>query len=233
MSETFEALDRELQVALGSNTSAAMRLRTEVAFRKLLDSKDARASQLVVAILHGQHGDGLSQVAWKTIQAGLPLHHDAFISQGTTRYSLAALCVMRGTVGTFESVVLAGAPASVPAELKPRSLTEWMDLVGSTNAERAAVKLEMMTRPDTVSLGVVGEIATFADVFPASAKEAFEMVWRLAPHHPGFDALAQEPSEPGAAVRAFLMSKRMAQVAQELPATESPAVSPRRRRASI
>jgi hypothetical protein len=141
--------------------------------------------------------------------------------------------VMRGTVATFEAVVLAGAPEVVPADLKPRSRVEWMDLVSSTDKERSALKLELMTRPNMTPLGAVGEIATFADVFPATAHEAFEVVWRLDRNHPGFAALVQEPSEPGAAVRAFLMSKRMAQVSQELPAGEFPAGSPRRRRASI
>lgn len=237
MSEPFEALHAELQTALISKTSAALRLRTEVVFRKLLDSRDERASQAVVAILHGHHGLAAAKVAWKSAQAGLPLQHEDYVSMDTTRYSIAALSVMRGTVRTFEAVVLAGAPQVVPTELQPSDVTEWMDLVASTNADRLAVKLELMTNPRMIPLGVVGEIATFADVCPVSAQEAFAVVWRLAPHHPGFSALEQESSEPGAAVRAFLMSMQMERASQVMAVAETIAPTPgaarRRRRASI
>lgn len=231
MSETFESLEVELQAALGPQPAPWLRM--DVIFRKLLSNQDERAAQMAVDALQGKHGPEFSQFAWKSVQAGLPLHFEQFVSQGTMRYSLAALCLMRGTVATFEAVVLAGAPEVVPTNLKPRNQVEWMDLVSSTDKERAALKLELMTRPNMTPLGAVGEIATFADVFPAAAQEAFEVVWRLDPHHPGFHAAAQEPSEAGAAVRSFLMSKRMTQAAQDLPAGESPAASPRRRRASI
>ncbi len=231
MTASIEQLEEELRRAVLIDKT--MFLRVDIILRKLLGCREPRAAQLVVELVHGKRGAEAARAAWKQIQAGIPLHNDAFVSQGTTRYSLAARCLMHGTVATFESLVLAGVPDVVPEDLKPRNQTEWMDLLCSTNSERLAHKLELMTRPDQVSLGAVGEIATFADVSPECAQEAFEVVWRLAPHHPGFDALARESSEPGAAVRTFLMSKRMVQVAQELPVVEAPVAPPWRRRASI
>jgi hypothetical protein len=229
MSETFEALEEEMRAALSPHPEPWLRM--DVLFRKLLSSKDARAARLAVDVLHGTHGPQFSRCAWRAVETGLPLHFQQFVSQGTMRYSLAALCVMRGTVATFEAVVLAGAPDSVPPELKPRDLVEWIDLVSTTDRERAALNLESMTNPAMTPIGAVGEIASFADLFPGPAQEGLEVVWRLAPHHPGFDAVSQEPSEAGAMVRAFVMSKKMATVSQDLPAGESPAASPRRRRA--
>jgi len=231
VSETFEALKEELRIALGPEP--APWLRVDVLFRKLLSNKDSRASQMALDVLHGKYGPDFSRFAWKSMQDGLPLHFQQFASQGSSTNSLTALCVKRDTVATFEAVVQAGAPASVPTDFKPRSQREWIDLVSSTASKRSALSLELKAHPNKTPFGAVGEIANIADAFPAAAREAFEVVWRLDPNHPGFHALAQVSSEPGDAVRAFLMSKRMAQAAQEQPACESPVSSPRRRRVSI
>lgn len=228
----FAFLGLELTAALDATFKASRVSRAVIAFHKLLMCRDARASRSVVALLHGAHGAEVSQAAWKAVAAGLQLLHGGYVSQAEPHYSLATLCVLSGTVATFEAVVLSGAPAVVPGTIMPSNLTEWMDLVATTNAERLTAKLEMMTKPDMSQHGVVGEIAILAEVSPTPAHEAFDVVWRLAPHHPGFHALSHEPSERGAAVRAFLMSTKIEQPSQ-MPPAEVRGSSPRRRRASV
>lgn len=231
MQDSVQALRACLREAPPLLHDSASSQRVTLLWHRLLCSNEAQAGTLAVEMLHGQHGVATATSTWKAISTGMRLDGaEAFKVLSALRYSMAAYCIMRGTISILDAIVQAGPPPVMRTSLRPKDLSGWMDLLSSTEAERSALRVDLMVSPMMVPTGAVGAVASLAHAFPDAAGVALDLVWRTSPQHPGFGAMTEDATDSGAFVREFLMRKHMEEASHSNAVTDLAATAPRLRR---
>ena len=190
----------------------------------LLKQDASAVAPFVAKLLSGGFGGDASLVGWRSCVArGLVIAGED--TPNPVWASFAAYCMFRGRLDILREVVFQVPLDSVPPELRPADRSRLLDLLSKTKFER--------DDPSFLGTDSFTGLAGFAAANAgdcAHAYEALELAWEVDRKHCAFDILAQEASEEGAFVRAFLMNKGIELAAAADVAVDDVAPAPSRTR---
>jgi hypothetical protein len=214
-------LERAASTA-GSDVAARETVRST--FASLLNEEGATVAPFVVKVLSGGFGADAALACWsKVVARGIAIAGDE--SENPVRAPFAVHCMFRGRLDILREVVLKVSLDAVPPGIRPPGRSQLMDLLCTTKSGREHPSFDGFDGFH----GLVGAAAMYAKDCP-HAIAALELAWEVNPAHCGFDELAEEASEEGAFVRAFLMNKdiEMAAAPPSVAAAQSARARPKR-----
>jgi hypothetical protein len=167
----------------------------------LIEEDDPCVAPFVAKLLGGGLGEEAAHVGWREVAArGIII---AGANTDDPDYtSFASRCMFRGRLDILREVVLRVPLEAVPLELRPPERFQLLDLMSTTSEEREHPSFEGVD----ACMGLVG-LAAWNSRFCPHATEALELAWEVNPKHDGFDVFADDASQEGSFVRAFLIRK--------------------------
>ena len=195
----------------------------ELIARMVLDGPDG-STQLLVDVLEGGHGKLLGALAYRAIETGISIGNGNRLDAANPMVaSFAEVCMFKGRLAMLEAV-LEVSPRDSSHNTRSLSKSDFLDFLCSTAEER---EKDLDALDEGRMEGLVGLAARNWDIC-RNAQQALDMAYEVNPEHHAWDSHVEDPSGPGAFVREYLMSRKLAAAG---PGTVA-AAQPGRRRAA-